>query len=161
MFPDCPPFTDVADSLAHTQGSIVSAIGGGINAIISAIANVLETIISAIVSVRRSLLPHRLWHVPCDAVCSLTATPTGPRRDLGLHHGYPVLQVLPRQRVRRAPLGVRERGRRRIRSAQVGSAPCRGRVLDGVHWKRTRKTARGDDIYGLDTLMDNVRLELV
>ncbi len=33
------------------QGSIVSAIGRGINAIISAIAAVIETIVSAIVSV--------------------------------------------------------------------------------------------------------------
>ncbi len=33
------------------QGSIISAIGRGINAIISAIAGVIETIISAIVSV--------------------------------------------------------------------------------------------------------------
>ena len=35
------------------QGSIVSAIGGGINAIISAIANVIMTIVSAIVTVSR------------------------------------------------------------------------------------------------------------
>ncbi|OJT10616.1 hypothetical protein TRAPUB_12864 [Trametes pubescens] len=35
------------------QGSIVSAIGRGINAIISAIAAVIETIVSAIVSVLR------------------------------------------------------------------------------------------------------------
>ena len=34
------------------QGSIVSAIGYGINSIISAIATVLETIIGAIVAVR-------------------------------------------------------------------------------------------------------------
>ncbi|KIP02625.1 hypothetical protein PHLGIDRAFT_286105 [Phlebiopsis gigantea 11061_1 CR5-6] len=33
------------------MGSVVSAIGGGINAIISAIANVIMTIISAIVTV--------------------------------------------------------------------------------------------------------------
>ena len=36
----------------RAQGSIVSAIGGGINAVISAIANVIMTIISAIVTVR-------------------------------------------------------------------------------------------------------------
>jgi hypothetical protein len=35
-----------------SQGSVVSAIGYGINSIISAIASVLETIIGAIVSVR-------------------------------------------------------------------------------------------------------------
>ena len=35
-----------------SQGSVVSAIGHGINSIISAIAAVLETIIGAIVSVR-------------------------------------------------------------------------------------------------------------
>lgn len=35
-----------------SQGSIVSAIGSGINAIISAIAGVIETIISVIVMVR-------------------------------------------------------------------------------------------------------------
>ena len=39
-------------SFSISQGSIVSAIGGGINAIISAIAGVIETIISAIVTVR-------------------------------------------------------------------------------------------------------------
>ncbi|TFK86968.1 hypothetical protein K466DRAFT_586794 [Polyporus arcularius HHB13444] len=33
------------------MGSIVSAIGGGINAIISAIAGVIETIVSVIVSI--------------------------------------------------------------------------------------------------------------
>jgi hypothetical protein len=39
-------------SFSVSQGSIVSAIGSGINAIISAIAGVIETIISAIVMVR-------------------------------------------------------------------------------------------------------------
>jgi hypothetical protein len=38
--------------MALFQGSIVSAIGYGINSIISAIATVLETIIGAIVAVR-------------------------------------------------------------------------------------------------------------
>ena len=44
--------------LAHLntfQGSIVSAIGRGINAIISAIANVLETIVYAITTVKHFL----------------------------------------------------------------------------------------------------------
>jgi len=35
-----------------SQGSIVSAIGRGINAVLSAIVNVLETIINVIVTVR-------------------------------------------------------------------------------------------------------------
>jgi hypothetical protein len=43
-------------SISHvvfvSQGSVVSAIGYGINSVISAIAAVLETIIGAIVSVR-------------------------------------------------------------------------------------------------------------
>jgi hypothetical protein len=39
-------------SLLSSQGSVISAIGGGIIAIISAIAGVIETIIGAIVSVR-------------------------------------------------------------------------------------------------------------
>ena len=38
-------------TLVCAQGSIVSAIGGGINAIISAIANVIMTIVSVIVTV--------------------------------------------------------------------------------------------------------------
>ena len=45
---------------SYTQGSIVSAIGGAINAVISAIANVIETIVSAIVTVRRPSLLHAL-----------------------------------------------------------------------------------------------------
>lgn len=46
----CNPEISSAD--IYEQGSIVSAIGRGINAIISAIANIIMTIISAIVSVR-------------------------------------------------------------------------------------------------------------
>ena len=43
----CPPF----NLNVLTQGSVISAIGGAINAIVSAIANVIETIVSAIASV--------------------------------------------------------------------------------------------------------------
>ena len=42
----------IAHDESYLQGSIVSAIGRGINAIISAIANVVMTIISVITSVR-------------------------------------------------------------------------------------------------------------
>jgi len=38
-----------------SQGSVVSAIGSGLNAVISAIAFVLETIVMAIVTVRTAL----------------------------------------------------------------------------------------------------------
>ncbi|RDX45957.1 hypothetical protein OH76DRAFT_1420508 [Lentinus brumalis] len=44
------------------MGSIVSAIGGGINAIISAIAGVIETIVSVIVSVWQPQ-PSGRWNV--------------------------------------------------------------------------------------------------
>ena len=40
---------------AVSQGSVVSAIGHGINSVIRAIASVLETIIGAIVTVRTIL----------------------------------------------------------------------------------------------------------
>lgn len=51
MSPDVYSSSRTADH-PGLQGSIVSAIGRGINAIISAIAAVIETIVSAIVSVR-------------------------------------------------------------------------------------------------------------
>jgi hypothetical protein len=47
-----------------SQGSVVSAIGYGINSIISAIAAVLETIIGAIVTVRTGLL----WTTPLHLI---------------------------------------------------------------------------------------------
>ena len=45
------------------QGSIVSAIGYGINSIISAIATVLETIIGAIVAVRTFVAKSSVSHL--------------------------------------------------------------------------------------------------
>ncbi|KAI0824442.1 hypothetical protein BC628DRAFT_1379625 [Trametes gibbosa] len=46
------------------MGSIVSAIGSGINAIISAIANIIETIVSAIVTVLLAI-----WDVIVAILC--------------------------------------------------------------------------------------------
>jgi hypothetical protein len=45
------PITNQTDRVPTFQGSIFSAIGGGINAIISAIANVIMTIVGVITTV--------------------------------------------------------------------------------------------------------------
>ena len=86
-----------------SQGSVVSAIGYGINSIISAIAAVLETIIGAIVSVRNitdeSFAPN------------LNLFMTGNRGDIQRHYGHSLLSLLWRktpyyyahQRQRRIP----------------------------------------------------------
>ncbi|KAI0354440.1 hypothetical protein OH77DRAFT_1426017 [Trametes cingulata] len=54
------------------MGSIVSAIGSGINAIISAIANVIETIVSAIVTVLVTI-----WDVIVAILCCRCFSRTG------------------------------------------------------------------------------------
>ncbi|GJE96082.1 hypothetical protein PsYK624_122750 [Phanerochaete sordida] len=60
------------------MGSIVSAIGGGINAVISAIANVIMTIISAIVTVIVTIIDVILDILCCNCF-------GGRRRRTGTH----------------------------------------------------------------------------
>jgi len=71
------------------QGSVVSALGNGINAVISAIAAVIETIIGAIVTVR-------LADIDVDKTypSHFDLLPTGNRDNFGCDHGHSVLSLL-------------------------------------------------------------------
>jgi len=69
-----------------SQGSIVSAIGYGINSIISAIASVLETIISAIVSVRT--IVERVFFISSEFAI------TGDCGDIQRHYRHSMLSLL-------------------------------------------------------------------
>lgn len=60
------------------MGSIVSAIGGGINAIISAIANVIMTIVSVIVTIIVTIIDVILDILCCNCF-------GGRRRRTGTH----------------------------------------------------------------------------
>jgi hypothetical protein len=72
--------------LPVSQGSVVSAIGYGINSVISAIAAVLETIIGAIVAVRTF----------CGQVLCISSESaiTGNRSDLRHYYRHSMLSLL-------------------------------------------------------------------
>ncbi|KAH9162829.1 hypothetical protein EDB89DRAFT_611106 [Lactarius sanguifluus] len=70
----------------HTMGSVVSAIGGGINAIISAIAGVLETIIGAIVAVIVTIFD-LIFDILCCRCCGSNRR-TGTRRGGFRRRGF-------------------------------------------------------------------------